>query len=128
MLVVWDAFQSRNQLLVAAHVCPTLLNISERVAGDYKQAACVSPFYSSLDMIKTMTNILLSSCFLIHSFIHRWRYFVLLFFSKGVHLYNLVWRNNISTKTVLSFGAQVDQPPLLTRQICRTESLTKSSC
>ena len=44
VLVVSDAFQIRNQLLVAAHVCPTLLNISERVAGDYKQAACVSPW------------------------------------------------------------------------------------
>ena len=42
--MVSDAFQIRNQLLVAAHVCPTLLNISERVAGDYKQAACVSPW------------------------------------------------------------------------------------
>ena len=33
------------------------MNISELVAGGYKQAACVSPFYPSLGMIKTMTNI-----------------------------------------------------------------------
>jgi hypothetical protein len=58
------------------------MNISELVTGDYKQAACVSQFYPGLGMIRTMTNILLPSCFLICSLIHRWRYFVLLFFPK----------------------------------------------
>ena len=33
------------------------MNISELVAGGYKQAACVSPFYPGLGMIKTMTHI-----------------------------------------------------------------------
>ena len=34
---------------------PNKMNISELVAGGYKQAACVSPFYPGLGMIKTMT-------------------------------------------------------------------------
>ena len=33
------------------------MNISELVAGGYKQAACMSPFYPGLGMIKTMIYI-----------------------------------------------------------------------
>ena len=40
---------------------PNMMNISELVAGGYKQAACVSPFYPGLGMIKTMTKILIRS-------------------------------------------------------------------
>jgi hypothetical protein len=61
---------------------PNRMNISERVAGDYKQAACVSLFYPGLGMIKTMTNILLSHCFLNCNFFHRWRFFVFTIFPK----------------------------------------------
>ena len=47
VLVVSDAFQIRSQLLVAAHVCSTLVNISEWVAGDCSQHTCVSPWVLS---------------------------------------------------------------------------------
>ena len=54
--MVSDAFQIRSQLLVAAHVCSTLRNISEWVAGDYKQLhVCHHESSSGRGMIKTMT-------------------------------------------------------------------------
>ena len=34
---------------------------------------------------------------------------------KGVNIYKLVLFTDIKSKTVLSSGAQMDQPPLLTR-------------
>ena len=47
---------------------PNKMNISELVAGGYKQAACVSPFYPGLGMIKTMTIFVIQGFLMVQAY------------------------------------------------------------
>ena len=97
-----NPIQTKPNLYILIKTCSNIIQVNQNWSMSY---------------VLYFGNIWLSSHYFATSLVDRWRWFILIFFQRGWS----VSKVDCSTrKTVLGSGAQVDQPPLLTHQTCRT--------